>query len=229
MTLVLLILLTITGVAFVWAVTTVLVARLVGATVLTVELALGPGLRIASLGGTEIRLGLPIGSSVRFLDAATVAESSEGFVAGRRMWEDLPLAARLTVHLAGWLPVFLLALIPLGLPGAASELGAAFGQIVRFFKEPAYPTMALMSLSSMLSEGHWDRAAAIVALKVAAINLLPLPLFAGGKILLEIASAATRRELRWPSLLVTLSFTAYILALFYFVQRVWKALPSLPQ
>jgi membrane-associated protease RseP (regulator of RpoE activity) len=225
MTLVLLIFLTITAVSFVWAVTTALTGRLLGATLLKVVFFNGPSLRIARLGTAEVRLGLlPIGSSVQFLDAAAVEEAHAEALSERRLLEDLPFAARLLILVIGWIPVFLLAAIPLGLPGAATELGEAFGQIVRFFRDPAYPALALGSLQMELAAGHWALAAAVVGLKVTAINLLPLPILAGGKILEEIASALTRRTVRWPSLLVTLSFFGCLLALFYFVKQLWKVI-----
>jgi hypothetical protein len=229
MTVVLLIVLTMTGVSALWAVTTALVGRLAGATVLKVTLALGPSIRIARLGFTEIRLGLPISSSVQFLDAGFLEDDEEAadVFADRPLQEELPFVARLLIPVAGWIPVFLFAWIALGLPGAATELGEGFGQILRFLSEPAYPAMALGSLQTELSAGRWMAAAAVVGMKAMAINFLPLPVFAGGKILEEIASFLMRRTVRWPSLLVSISFFLVLGALFLFVQRLWKALPSL--
>ena len=229
MTLVWFILLVLASASIVWAVATALVARILGATILQVHIFVGPSLRIFRLGEAEIRLGLlPIGSSVRFLDVDAI-EEAVAERAGRRLFEELPLAARLSIHLAGWVLVFLFAQVVLGWSAAASELAQGFGQIFRFFYDRAYPGMALASLSSELSQGLWDRAAAVVALKVIAINLLPLPIYTGGMILVEIASALVRRTVRWPSSVLSVSLFVYLAVLVIFVRLFWKALTALPQ
>lgn len=227
MNVVLLIVLTLIGVSIVWAVTTALVGRLAGATALKVTFALGPSVRIARFGLTEVRLGLPISGGVRFLDASALDEEVEEIadpLEERRLLEELPFVARLSINLVGWLPIFLCAGIILGWSDAASELGQGFGQILRFFRDPAYPKMAMASLQTELSADRWMVAAAVVAMKVLAVGLLPLPTLSGGEVLRTIASALMRRPVRWPDLLVSISFGFCLLALVYFVEKIWKVL-----
>jgi len=266
---VVLIILMVVGSSIAWAVVTALAGRLLGATVREVRFFIGPGVRIARLGGVNIRVGLlPIGSSVQFLDAdlllAAYAEARAAgeihedafdpdlddldhledlgglgsadeesdcdlewvgnFVAGKRLFDALPLASRLTLQLIGWVPVFFFAQMVLGLSGATSGLLQGFGQIFRFFADPAYSQAVLRWLAKTVAEGHWDRAAATVGLKIIAIDLLPLPIFAGGQILATIATSLRRRRTHWPSLALAVSLGVVIMALVVFAGRLWKAL-----
>jgi membrane-associated protease RseP (regulator of RpoE activity) len=231
-------------IAVTWAASTVLAGAFVGAVPTRVTLFAGPSVRVMQVRGVEIRLGvLPIGSSVQFLDIDQVEEAyalHEGdenedpevafyrwaarYVGERRLYETLPLVTRLTVHLIGWVPVFLAAQILLGLRPAAIELAEGFSQIFRYFLDKGYAGAATGWLASMVAQGRFAEAGATIAMKVIAVNLLPLPMLAGGQMLIQILSSATGRLLRWPDRMVGVSVAVYFGIMFVFATTVWKLL-----
>lgn len=212
----------IAAIALTWAVCTALAGASVGAVPTRIALFAGPSVRIGQVGGTELRLGLlPLGSSVRFLGDDGEDEVRLG-AEDRKSYETLPLVTRLTIVAIGWVPLFLFAQAVLGLRPAATEFLQAFEQIFRYLRDPAFAAGAAAWFKGCVTAGRWTEAAAVLGMKMIAFNLLPLPLLAGGQILLEIARSAARRRLEWPDRVVALSvviaFTMAIVA----ANRTWR-------
>lgn len=242
----------IASIALVWALCTALAGAFVGAVPTRLVLFAGPNVRVGLVRGVELRLGLlPIGSSVQFLDVQQVQEAyafrmvdedtneevldperveaealvwAADYIGLRRLYETLPLAARVTILLVGWVPTFLFAQVVLGLQAAGTEIVEGWSQIFRYLFDEAYASGAIAWLKAALAGGRVAEVAATIAMKMVALNLLPLPLLAGGQIILEILRSATRRPLRWPDRLAGLSFAVYLMAAYVFVDRTWRLL-----
>jgi membrane-associated protease RseP (regulator of RpoE activity) len=170
-----------------------LVAQWLRLRVLQVRLGVGP--RLFSVGRVQVRL-LPVAGSVRLKDT-TADDADPADTDGA--WDLAPRWARVLLPLAGPSAVAAVSLALLG-PAAFAAFGRGLLQ---------WPWGALQPLSAgqRLIDDYVGFAATrdfaavlgLVAAKVAALNLLPLPALAGGQALGALLRAPRRAESERPT------------------------------
>jgi hypothetical protein len=116
---------------------------------------------------------------------------------------------RALIAIAGPCTVILVSMIPLGIQ-AINEAVIAWPQMWAIATDFSTPVDANLALKPALESGGLIAAAAIVAVKGAMFNLLPLPFLSGGILLLIIFEHATGRysDQPWPQSLLWISIVA---------------------
>jgi len=97
-----------------------------------------------------------------------------------------PLSSRCMVTLSGPLTVFLSSLICVGLRDASSNFASTFPQCVEFVISPWPQGKEFFQVFLGKAQGSPILGYGVFAAKVAALNLLPVPPLAGGRILIEL-------------------------------------------
>lgn len=135
-------------------------ARLAREPVREAGLFVGPRLFGARVLGVSLRVGLvPLG----------------GWVALRRELRDLPTARAVFLAVAGPLALLGLGALTLGVSQAAAEVGRGFGQVFLGALSPqAFGASALLALHDLATRDGFAPLG-VIAAKLAAFNLLPLP------------------------------------------------------
>jgi membrane-associated protease RseP (regulator of RpoE activity) len=135
-------------------------------------------------GDTKIMLGLlPILAYVSFAGLNPLDEDS-----GPGDWRRLPLARRVLILLVPWIATFVIAVLCVG-PARAARSGAhAVVQLAVVLDT----TPLVRGFLHLLATEPLAVVAGVVAAKMTAFNLLPLPSLAGGRALGELVAAATR-------------------------------------
>jgi membrane-associated protease RseP (regulator of RpoE activity) len=107
-----------------------------------------------------------------------------------------PRWQRAAVNLAMPLATLLLAIALIGPSAATASFTRGFEQLtVGLFRGQTYRVDAFARLFALISEQKYAVALAAIAAKLAALNLLPLPIFNGGIALCEILGILQRRRL----------------------------------
>jgi len=124
---------------------------------------------------------LPFGGSVRFAGMDSEEAITEA------AFYKLSLVRRLLIMLSGATFLLLLSAALLGWERAWSAFGSGFGQYVHGALAPlTYGQIMLSRLSDLLTKQPAHLALGVLAAKIAAFNLLPIPTLNGGQALLEI-------------------------------------------
>jgi membrane-associated protease RseP (regulator of RpoE activity) len=156
----------------------VVVARGLGADIEEVSLFFGPKVLEFRHGGIPYRLGLvPLGNYVRFADDP---ETPGAF-------RSLHPMTRLAIIGSADAALMLLACLLLGPSHALNSLGHGFEQVIRGALAPASTAqMLIRGLLDLLDRESLGLGLGVVAAKVAAVNLLPLPALSGGQLILNL-------------------------------------------
>ena len=187
-----------------------LTGYLLGGKVEIVSLFLGPSLFGVKIGGTEFRLSaLPMGGYVKY---------AEGFT-------DLHPLKRLAIAASGCLALLLAALVLLGLGGGWESFTNGFAQFVTGTLAPTTRGAQLLrALYGFAQSQPWTALLGLCAAKMAAYNLLPLPMLNGGEIILAFvewlvpALRGMREKINLVGLcLMMVIMAAWAVALFYAV------------
>ncbi|MBZ4418999.1 hypothetical protein [Myxococcus sp. RHSTA-1-4] len=159
-----------------WALAQAAVASTLGARPVLVDLGFGPILLSGRMGGIVWSFRpIALASSVGF----TEAQTAEGVPPKNRL-QQLSLLMHAAVILLPWVVQVAIAMTCLG----ASE---GLHQFVRGFTLPFELSLLpgrVERFLALLRDGEFLRAWGLLSAKLAAINLLPLPLLAGGQVLL---------------------------------------------
>ena len=160
--------------------------RLAG--LLPVEFVYGLGPQLLGLQIGPIRLGiraLLVGGFVRY-----AGSEDEPGPPGQMTLESCPLAIRAAVELSGCALLFAVGGFLLGLDRASRELWLGFAQVTRGVVSPSGAVEMCGDAIATLISATWTTSLGLVAVKMAAVNLLPLPPSNGGNALLAICAAA---------------------------------------
>ena len=101
-------------------------------------------------------------------------------------FELLPAWKRLFIDGSGVGGLMLLACVCLGPTRAIRSIEKGFEQIVMGFTTPGFARTMVGQLYALIEPGSTPLVLGIIAAKVAAINLIPLPPLDGGKVLFEL-------------------------------------------
>ena len=174
-----------------------------GVTVREISLGLGP---------TAFRIGrftfraLPFGGSVRFKDSreeALDASDMHGTLDGR------PLLVQIVIGLSGCLALLALAIVALQAEGVRAFLNG-FVEIVTGAWSPMGKAQALLAQAQQrLAGAPFVVVLGLVAAKLAAFNLLPLPAANGGYVIATIARGVGIARF-WPQGLTPVLLLAYL-------------------
>lgn len=180
-------------------VVTVVLGLIFRAPIERIQFGYPPSIRLLRIGQTEIRISpLLIGGHVKFAERE-----------GTPYYAPWPVRALLSIAAP---LVLIAACIPLLGRQALDEALMTWPQIwtaVIDFHQPFDPDAAL---AIPLAMGGLPLAAAIVAIKVAAFSLLPLPIFNGGNCLVAILEGLTGKQIatRIPQLILTISLAIMV-------------------
>ena len=197
-------------------------ARMMGVGVLEISYGFGPSLASMRWRGTRLSLRwLPLGSSVRMVSETNEAESEaeEGQVGegveeapSGRPFEELSRVEQALMHASGCVVLLLVSLSILGPADALRSVWHGFAQTFLGALNPV--TIGAVQIRETLAlahDGDWYAAFGILATKVTAVNLLPIPPLSGAHVLKSLVGP--RGYPRWLDSVFTLGFFA-CLALF---------------
>lgn len=201
--------------------TMALTGRLCGLEVRIVSLGVGPTLlRVGPL-----RLGvLPFAGHVRFADADSL--DPDGLEAAPdRSLPELPLPAQLAIVLSGCATLLVLAVYIAGAPSLAAAMAAPRQFLAGAMAPMSTAQQLIAQMGTTTHQVGFPVLLSLVAAKVAALNLLPLPGLNGGA-----ACAMLGRHWRldrfWPQAMTSvlwavllLSLSGWLLALLVFGLR----------
>jgi membrane-associated protease RseP (regulator of RpoE activity) len=171
------------------------VGWLLGATLEEVSFGFGPACFQSRIGRVQFRFGLiPLGGYARFNGDQEPAKSQEEILFAADMeplgFNDLHPLRRVAVVASGCLALVVLAAFCLGPSHSVRSVARGFAQLVPFApwtpswvpegRELASRCIALFRI------GPYRIALGVLAAKIAAANLLPLPSFNGGAIILTL-------------------------------------------
>jgi membrane-associated protease RseP (regulator of RpoE activity) len=198
------------GFLFVFNVGTALLGAAFGVPIERIQFGYSPTMRLFRIGRTEVRLGLFLfGGYVRY-----VAPEDGGPYA--------PWPVRILTSLAG--PASALAVGAILLGGRMiDEALIAWPQMWAVLTDWSAPVNLDDALRPSLQAGGTAAAAAVVAVKAAMFNLLPLPFLAGGVVVFTLAEAILRRDF-YTRLPQPVLFTSFFLMIGFQVVFVWRAL-----
>lgn len=193
------------GATCVWTLAQVAVATALGARPCDVRVGSGPRMLAWRMGGMAWSFRpLMLNGSVGFKEEGV--EEPDGLDRVRR----LPAARYLVAVLAPWAVMVLVAMLCLGASEGLRHFASGFTLLFEFSALPD----RLRRLFLLVREGEWARAWGLLCAKMAAFNLLPLPLLAGGNVLF---SPWRQRNPDWRGranavgLVVLLGFYLYVL------------------
>lgn len=174
-----------------------------GVTVREISLGLGP--KAFSIGNFTFR-ALPFGGSVRFKDSREEeldASDMHGALDGR----SLPV--QIVIGLSGCLALLALAIVALQADGVQAFL-TGFVEIVTGALSPMDKAQALLAQAEQrLTGAPFVAVLGLVAAKLAAFNLLPLPAANGGYVIAMIGRAVGVAKF-WPQGLTPVLLLAYL-------------------
>jgi len=174
-----------------------------GVTVREISLGLGP--KAFSIGKFTFR-ALPFGGSVRFKDSREEeldAHDMQGALDSR------PLFAQIVIGLSGCLALLALAVVALQAEGVQAFLNG-FIEIVTGAVSPMDKAQALLAQAQQrLAGAPFVAVLGLVAAKLAAFNLLPLPAANGGFVIAMIARGLGIAKF-WPQGLTPVLLLAYL-------------------
>lgn len=98
-----------------------------------------------------------------------------------------PASSRCAVTLSGPVALFLSALVCLGFQHAGFSFAATFPQLIELLASPISKGKEFFGLLSAKAIATPITAYGVLAMKAAALNLLPLPTLAGGRLLVEMS------------------------------------------
>jgi membrane-associated protease RseP (regulator of RpoE activity) len=202
----------------VYAASTATVGALLGLRIVDISLFVGPKIFRVHLFGIPLTMRLiPIGSSVRFRGDENEKNDSHG-PADELMIDDLSIVKRTLFTLTGCASLMVIAFICLGVPEAVHQLRTGFPQVVigALGRKPNL-ARAYFELAANVSCRH---ALGLLATKLAAINLLPLPPNAGGMVLEAMLPIAIREKLR------AITFPIFLTMALLWLTTFWSALTS---
>lgn len=198
-----------------WALSQAAVASSFGVRPTLVKLGAGPRLVTLSLGGIQwaVHPLIPLVSAVRF-DGPPVDASTEAPAENRL--HQLPVFLHAATILLPWVLLIGVAVACLGAGEGLSQFLAGFTVPFQYSLLPG----RIDRFVALLREGELLRAWGLASAKVAAINLLPMPILAGGS-LLALPWRHRRSQLpvwaaslNFVTLLVLLPWAGYSLYLF---------------
>ncbi|MBL1178436.1 site-2 protease family protein [Pantanalinema sp. GBBB05] len=235
--------------ALIWLGVTAIASPGLGATVLEARLFTGPAIHLGQFQTTRLSLGLiPWGSSVRLLDQMAMeqtwsqefvtqpeqsasnsnptdwSEWQTRFLQGRQLFEQLPWVSRMAIILSGWLVILLLAFMVLGVPQTHQAFWATYEETYRYLLEPDFARASLRWLNQAVAAQQWLSAITLLAVKITALNLIPVPFLAGGAAIQETAAAIIDRPVQFPNQWVATTFFLAIGLFCLFFVRTWNAL-----
>jgi membrane-associated protease RseP (regulator of RpoE activity) len=172
-----------------------LVGWRVGATVEEVSLFFGPELIRIRYRGVSYRIGaIPAGGYVRFKGDRAKLKSAEEILLAADMeppgFSDLHPLKRVVIVASGCAAQLVLAALCLGPLAAVHSLGRGFVQLIPFapWTPPWVPEGKELAnrFVSLFRHGPFRVALGVLAAKLAAANLLPLPPLNGGVIIMQL-------------------------------------------
>jgi membrane-associated protease RseP (regulator of RpoE activity) len=166
-----------------------MIGWILGARVQIVSLFFGPKLLSAKIMGVDFRISLwPLGGYVKFYE-----DKAESSTSSNRSFQDLHPLKRILIAASGPLGLLLCAANLIGLSHVSSSFVNGFAQ---FFTGAVMPLsqgqFLLRRLSQIATGGSVQLLLALMAVKLAAFNLLPFPTLNGGYILLEMVRALVK-------------------------------------
>lgn len=168
----------------------VLASRLAGASISEIGIFIGPTLFKINIRGVALKLNLlPTGSYVKY-DAD---EPDRRRATRSKRLEDLNPLTRAVIASAGCLALLLVAVVYLGPSAAIRHTVSGFSQIISGTLSPLeHGARLLQLLYQFASTMPLPATLGLVASKEAAFNLLPLPVFNGGDIILNLINLVKR-------------------------------------
>lgn len=152
-----------------------------GASVQRIQFGFPPSIHLFRIGRTEVRISpILIAGHVKFAER-------EG------CWDYAPWPVRALIAIAGPVLAIALAFIPLGVQ-ATHEAALAWPQLWTALTDFSSPVNLDTALAPTLQSGGMPAAVAVVVLKVAMFNLLPLPVLNGGAFLIALYEGLTGRS-----------------------------------
>ena len=154
-----------------------------GAKIEVVSLFSGPRILGRKMGGADFRISLlPVGGYVKFYGNTT---ESAGIGNGKA-FKDLHVMKRVFIALSGPLALLLFAANMIGLGQVARPLISGFSQFFSGALMPFSQGQYLLQRLADIAATSVPLFLALIAIKMAAFNLLPLPILNGGYVILEI-------------------------------------------
>lgn len=169
------------------------------------ELSLGLGPKAFSIGRFTFR-ALPFGGSVRFKDSREEELDADDM---RGALDDRSLVVQIVIGLSGCLALLALAIVVLQAEGVQAFLNG-FVEIVAGALSPMDQAQALLAQAQQrLAGAPFVAVLGLVAAKLAAFNLLPLPAANGGYVIATIARGMGVAKF-WPQALTPVLLLAYL-------------------
>ena len=218
---------------------TILVSQIVGARIYTIGLFMGPTVMRFRIGHTRLHVGsLPLGNYVRyapseddFLEGVDPEALAESIRTAEEDFGRLHPLSRASICLGGWVVLVLLAFALIGPQAAITEVGSGFVQLLQGTISPLGKAQELfMGFFSAYESRSIGIVVGIIATKIVAFNMLPLPPLAGGeaiRILVGWVQGARSKDgdgnrlpmqwVTWPSFLcICLMFLSWVAAIVVF-------------
>jgi len=174
-----------------------------GVTVREISLGLGP--KAFSIGNFTFR-AFPFGGSVRFKDSREEELDADDM---RGALDDRSLLVQIVIGLSGCLALLALAIVALQAEGVKAFLNG-FLEIVMGAVSPMDKAQALLAQAQQrLTGAPFVTVLGLVAAKLAAFNLLPLPAANGGFVIAMIARGLGIAKF-WPQGLTPVLLLAYL-------------------
>jgi membrane-associated protease RseP (regulator of RpoE activity) len=160
-----------------------MVGWVLGAKIEVVSLFSGPRLLGAKIAGVDFRISsLPIGGYVKFYGDTTESD----VIAAGKAFKDLHPVKRIFIAASGPLALLLFAANLIGLGHVARPFISGFAQFFSGALMPFNQGQYLLHRLSEIATTSVPLFLALMAVKMAAFNLLPLPVLNGGYVILEI-------------------------------------------
>lgn len=189
--------------------TSVLVARAVGAKIEHVAIFVGPPVLRLPVAGFRVLVGaVPVPGGHLTFEAAPTDDDPN-----RTQLDDLSQGRRAAIFLFPWLAIALATVVVLGPTVGLGAIGRGFVQFVAGAASPTETGRTLVAtLFELARNAPFHVFASLVATKMVAFNLLPLPGLAGRAVVLELAGRSYRARLpSWLSIASVLAMAALVL------------------
>ena len=110
-------------------------------------------------------------------------------------FEQLPAWARVSFHLAGHVPAFLIAVATLGLMGASESMCQTWAGLLRATWSPRGDGATVVgNYAALIITGELLTSLGVLSAVFCAVNLLPLPPLSGGMLLFELLGIVCGRR-----------------------------------
>lgn len=188
---------------------TILVCLMASAPIDKVVLFFGPHLAAVRVGDTDFSFSLiPFGSSVSFKeDDATDAPSE------KRGLLRLPKSWRLSIHASGALALLLLSVLCIGSGEAWHHLTTGFYQVVAGALSPLSVGQELLQKIIDNLRSDFIVCLGLIAAKMVAFNLIPLPPLSGGLLIMELLRGLIEQSGRGERIQVGAAYVGVIVSL----------------